>query len=279
MNDKYTVSLKKLLDNPEVKPLIDKALSSYPLYEPAHKIVYAYIPTREELNKKILNAYKYREIGFETVGRFIDELEISMNEIMPYYNSLYKSIDMMNELDNIFENVDIEELFDEQREGSSKGNSKGSSEGSSKGTSESNNTSNATSESKTNSNVESYNKNVESQTPQNDIRTQNTEIDSVSYADKITWNHNNSNDSATNTGSDTTKSSTDSKVSNESTQSTTGETSEETKGNTTHKLHRKGNQGVNTYAHDLLEFRELFINIEQQIINDRRIRELFMQIW
>ena len=211
MNDKYTVSLKKLLDNPEVKPLIDKALSTYPLYEPSHKIVYAYIPSREELNKKILNAYKYREIGFETVGRFIDELEISMMEIMPYYNSLYKSIDMMNELDNIFENVDIEELFDEQREGTSKGSSKGSSEGSSKGSSESNNNSEASSESKTNSNVESFNKNVESQTPQNDISTQNTEIDRVSYADKITWNHNNSNDSATNKGSDTTKSSTDSK--------------------------------------------------------------------
>lgn len=271
MIDRYTVTLKKLLDNEETKPLIDKALSTYPLYEAAHKLVYAHIPTREELNKKILNAYKYREIGFETVGRFIDELEISMNEIMPYYNSLYKSIDMMNELDNIFENVDIEELFDEQREGTSKG----SSEGSSKGTSLSTNNSEASSESKTTANTESYNKNVESNTPQSDISTQNTDIDNVSYADKITWNHNNSNDSATNTGTDTTNSNTSSSVNNESAQ----ETNEETTGSTTHTLKRKGNQGVNTYAHDLLEFRELFVNIEQQIINDRRIRELFMQIW
>ena len=53
----------------------------------------------------------------------------------------------------------------------------------------------------------------------------------------------------------------------------------ESSGTVKHTMNKKGNQGVNTYAHDLLEFRELFINIEQQIIKDERISELFMRVY
>ena len=90
---KYTVVLKTLLDNKEAKEKIEKALSSYPIYTATSKNEYIpnIIPTRSELNEKILNYYKYREIGFETFGRFVDELEIAMKEIMPYYNQLYES--------------------------------------------------------------------------------------------------------------------------------------------------------------------------------------------
>ena len=93
---KYTIVLKTLLDDPETKALIDKAMSTYPLYEKRseEKYIPSYIPTREQLNKKILDYYKYREIGFETVGRFLTELEVALNEIMPYYNQLY--IDQIN---------------------------------------------------------------------------------------------------------------------------------------------------------------------------------------
>ena len=72
MYAKYTVVLNRLLADPATKERIDQALSTYPLYEKKSKQEYipAYIPTREELNAKILRHYKYREIGFETVGRF-----------------------------------------------------------------------------------------------------------------------------------------------------------------------------------------------------------------
>lgn len=36
----------------------------------------------------------------------------------------------------------------------------------------------------------------------------------------------------------------------------------------TRTVHRKGNHGVNTYAHDMLEFRQTLINIDMQIIAD-----------
>lgn len=46
---------------------------------------------REVLEKKILKHYYVREIGMETVGLWKHYLDMKMNEIMPYYNQLYKS--------------------------------------------------------------------------------------------------------------------------------------------------------------------------------------------
>ena len=271
LSAKYTVVLKTLLDDENVKPLIDKAMSTYPTYTPIHPGLYAFIPTREELNKKILSFYKYREIGFETIGRFLDELETSLCEIMPYYNQLYKSVDIMNNIDDIFGNVDIVETFEQDSEGTSKGTSEGSTSGTSNGSS----SGTASTNSETSSNVNSYNKNVSSDTPQGNISTSNTGIDSVTHASNISWSHDTANDSGTTSGTDTSSS--------ESTNTTTSEASNtsnnETEEHLTHTLTKKGNQGVNTYAHDMLEFRELFMNIEQRIIHDDRIAELFMLVY
>ena len=120
---KYTIVLKTLLDNPETKEKIYSALSSYPLYQSDNEEYYTKLlmPTREILNEKILNHYKYREIGFETVGRFIDELEIAMNEIIPRYNQLFKTVEIGASLDSIFDNVDWVSTHTETIRGTSSG--------------------------------------------------------------------------------------------------------------------------------------------------------------
>lgn len=46
---------------------------------------------RMPLCKKILKHYYTREIGLETVGLWKHFLSMKLNEIMPYYNQLYKS--------------------------------------------------------------------------------------------------------------------------------------------------------------------------------------------
>lgn len=46
---------------------------------------------RKILNEKILNHYWWREIGLETPQMFRDRLVAKLNEIMPYYNQLYRS--------------------------------------------------------------------------------------------------------------------------------------------------------------------------------------------
>lgn len=54
----------------------------YPLYDITHK---------EELEKKILYHYYNYEIGEDTYGAFKFNLNKTLNEIMPYYNKIYKA--------------------------------------------------------------------------------------------------------------------------------------------------------------------------------------------
>jgi len=256
---RYTEVLCNLLENEEVKPLIDKALSTYPMYVAKNDNNYSIVPTREELNRKLLNFYKYREIGTETVGRFIEELEIAMNEIMPYYYQLFKSADVLNGIDDPFGNVDITESFEQ------------TSTGESTSSSESNATSSSTSSgsSETNANQTTNDKAIKSLTPDGQLNIGTKDINSVSYGDEAGWTQNLS-ESSTN-GSDSSEGSSES--------SSEGTSSSESKGTLKHTFTKVGNQGVNTYAHDLKELRETFLNIEQMIINDRRISELFMNVY
>lgn len=60
----------------------DLGLKNYPIFSESH---------RQELNEKIVNHFRYREIGYETVTQFIFALNRKMFEIMPFYNQLYES--------------------------------------------------------------------------------------------------------------------------------------------------------------------------------------------
>jgi hypothetical protein len=62
--------------------LPDDGLQHYPIFDEAH---------RDALNQKILDRFWNREIGQETPSMFRLALRRKMNEIMPYYNQLYKS--------------------------------------------------------------------------------------------------------------------------------------------------------------------------------------------
>lgn len=250
---KYTVVLKTLLDDPACKEAIYKALSSYPLYHSDNEEYYTQLlmPTRESLNEKLLNHYKYREIGFETVARFIDELEIAMKEIMPRYNQLFKTVEIGGSLESIFDNVDYMESTKEISRGSTSGSGSTNSHSTDSTSSNTDMTDNA--------------KMVHSETPQNNLDKSATEIDSVPYADDMQWNKNISSSAQSSNGE---------------TESNATNTSESTNEQEVEIIHtKKGNQGVNTYAHDILKYRETVINVEQQLITDKRIQELFMLVY
>lgn len=74
---KYTTELRYLVDQG-----FDFQLTEYPLFDESY---------RATLNKKILDHYRYREIGFETPARFRHQLKTKLNEIMPFYNKMYES--------------------------------------------------------------------------------------------------------------------------------------------------------------------------------------------
>lgn len=242
----YTEVLINLLNNPLAKEKIDTAMSTYPLYQSKSKEEYipVYIPTREKLNNKILNYYKYREIGFETFGRFLQELETALIEIMPRYNQLYFSADQDF---NVTYNVDYKRTIDRDKQG----------------TNNLETTSQASDTTNTTASVNNYSKNVNSQTPQGqlDITAQN--INNVTYADNVDWSSNQSSDNGSSTGNSSTSG-------NSSADNTEQESTIET---------TKGNFGVVSAQDLILKYRETILNIDQMIINDPRIQELFMMIY
>jgi len=84
------------IDNVLSKETVDKIFNfDYPIFDETY---------RYPLNKKILRHFYTREIGEETVGLWKLRLQQTLNEVMPYYNQLYKL-----ELDKInpFYSVDL----------------------------------------------------------------------------------------------------------------------------------------------------------------------------
>lgn len=284
---KYTVVLKSLMDDTVASEKLNKSLATYPLYksESNNPDVLSIIPSREQLNTKLLNHYKYREIGFETPGRFFDELEIAMNEIMPYYNQILHTVEIMNELDNPFDNVDVVETYDEERTDVSTGQTSTEMTDTSTGQTSSETSSNSSSETSgtTSADIEATHKQdhlkKSSDTPQNSV------LDIDNYLSSASKETANDEDKSKETGTSSTDSSTTSAGTSETETSANSNGTSETEssassnGTVKHTLTRKGNQGVNTYAHDIIEFRTSIINIEQMIITDKRIRELFMLVY
>lgn len=154
---KYTITIKNLINNH-----FDFGLTSYPIFNESY---------RETLNKKILNHYYENEIGFETAELFKFYLNNKMNEIMPYYNELYKAQE--NAIQNILGNIDLYE--DSNR----------------KNNNEVNTTSN--SQSKTN--------NLFQDTPQGQISF--TDIEDQKWATNLTLNKGDINDSSVSSGENT----------------------------------------------------------------------------
>lgn len=149
---KYTTTIKSLIDNN-----FDFGLKDYPIFDPEY---------REHLNDMILKHYYMAEIGFETATLFKQYLNNKMNEIMPYYNTLYQlQKDLLNSGGAIDQNVNLTETY----------------------------THNVTTEgtSESNSNSTNENKNVSQNTPQGNLTQQN--INNFNYADSINMGSNNSN--------------------------------------------------------------------------------------
>jgi hypothetical protein len=274
---KYTVVLHTLMTDPQLKEQLDLALSTYPLYK-AGKL-YDLIPTRDQLNDRLLNHYKYREIGFETIGRFLDELKITMGEIMPRYNELFKTVEIMAELPSPFDNVDVVETFEEQKTNTSTSDTTTGSTTSGTSNDSTQTTGTAEDSTQTTGTASSHNKHVNSKTPQDGISIPAEGIDSVDYADEAQWNKDTSTTGGTSTSNGSTSGSSTSNGSTSETSEGSANVINEGSETTTHTYTKKGNQGVNTYAHDMNEFRTSIIDVMDQIVNDRRIRELFMLVY
>lgn len=202
---------------------------------------------KRAFERKVIDHYRFRQIGQETVGRWLHYFRTRIREIMPYYIQLYESAALMESLDDPFGNVDITETFESTTEGTTKGSS--SSTADSMG--ESGGTTNTTT-------IEDKAQKF-SNTPQGSISNLDSYMTEATVEDNIITN--NGHHSETNTHE------------SNSSASSEGESSETVR----HTLTRKGNQGVNTYAHDMKELRETFLNVDMMIIEN--LNDLFLGVY
>lgn len=262
MYAKYTVVLNELMKDERVSERLNEALSSYPIYTKKSQEQYipSIVPNRSELNQKILNHYKYREIGFETVGRFLDELEIAMNEIMPYYNQLFFTLDQDY---NILFNADYTRDIEITKAGEDQSDTTSTISNKTENT--------AHDESSVDSSNQDLSKHIQSQTPQSELDITAENIDSVSYADQVDWNKSNAQGTSSTSGE--SSSSTDHEGTGNVQANTTREENE-------HSLETvRGNYGMVSSQQLVAQFRKLIRNVERDIIMDDRIQELFMMIY
>lgn len=203
---------------------------------------------RQVLCRKILKHYYTREIAHETVGRWKLALNAKLNEIMPYYNQLYKS--ELLEF-NPFYDVDLTR----SREGS----------GTSNRTSNNTETNSATSKNVSSgsgtSNTVTLNR--FSDTPQNSMDTQGI-ADSVPLTTVTKVNEDNT----------TTNESTDTLTRNDT---KTGNGTENINNTDKYIETVKGKQGTENYSSLLKKFRETFLNIDMMIIED--CSDCFFTLW
>lgn len=203
---------------------------------------------RQILCRKILKHYYTREIAHETVGRWKLALNAKLNEIMPYYNQLYKS--ELLEF-NPFYDVDLTR----SREGSGTSNKTSNNTETNSGTSKNVSNSSGT------SNTDTLNR--FSDTPQNSMDTQGIG-DSVPLTTVTKVNEDNM----------TTNESTDTLTRNDN---KTGSGTENINNTDKYIETVKGKQGTENYSSLLKKFRETFLNIDMMIIED--CSDCFFTLW
>ena len=164
MMAKYTITIKTLIDNN-----FDFQMTNYPIFDENY---------REILNNNILHHYYENEIGFETAPLFRFYLNQKLNEIMPYYNELYKVQKKLIDDNLLLNNVNLRE----ELQGS--------------------NTNNTTTTGNSTSQSTNKGKNLFQDTPQGNISQQDINAQNV-YATNITLNDNSINDNSSANGSGT----------------------------------------------------------------------------
>ena len=275
---KYTTELRYLIESG-----FDIGLKDYPIFDENY---------REPLNRKIINHYYFREIGFETAELFKRYLNNTMNEIMPYYNQLFKS--ELLEF-NPFYNVDKTVTADKNN--NSVSDFVGNISGKNTQTADTENTqtnngkqqtttaATSTGESMGNSTTTNRNKNVSSDTPQGFLSINSIENETYASAAEMGNAESINNSKATSNNAEngitdqTTADETKATGNSKSNATTETDTANKTTSNDFENYisHVIGKSEGETYSEMLMKFRETFLNIDMMIIDE--LKTCFMMIY
>lgn len=239
---KYTTELGTL-----IKMGFEPGLNDYPIFDEAY---------RDVLNSKIINHFRYCEIGSETPGRFNHYLKSTMAEIMPYYNKLYRS-----------ELLDFNPLYDVDYTETSKKTTAGESDTTTNRTATGTNDNTQTLDTSTDNNQTEDLFTVGSDTPGGLISV--GDIKSNTWASNANKSENIRENITTNTGTVTDD--------GETTLTETGGIGVTVNNVDDYIKTVQGKTGGKNYSEMLLDFRATLLNIDMQIIKDLKI--LFMGVY
>lgn len=206
---------------------------------------------KERLQQKIVDHYRFRQIGQETPGRFKHYLKTRMREIMPYYVQVYEFDAKFRNIEDPLESYNLVETFQQSTAGTGK-------------VTGTNNLHNSGTTSRSGSNTTEGETNKSSRfsdTPQGSI----TNLDM--YLTNATLEDETSSQQATVTE----------EVGDESTTTGTQQQNTEDSGTQEHTLTRRGNIGVQPLGGEVQNIRSAFINIDMQIIDE--LKDLFLQVY
>lgn len=229
---------------------------------------------RSVLCQKILKHYYLREIGAETVGIWMLWMNTRLEEIMPYYNQLYESAKI--EFDPMHD-VDLTRKHERNVDGTSKEDGTRTDNTTGKRTLTGNRDTDSTGSStrNTTSGSDETKRDLYSDTPQGTI----TGLENGNYltnARKITNNVNGTGNEETNTTENT---GTNYSETEDTTGKVDGITSNTGSSSTTEDYLETitGKQGTESFSSLLNKFRETFLNIDMQVIEE--FSDLFFGLW
>lgn len=240
----YTTEVRTICENYAGYPHFSGEMSVADIIEKSRTKIFDFsFPIFDEkyrsvLETKIIKHYYTREIGLETTGLWKLKLDTKMNEIMPYYNQLYSSA--LLEF-NPFYDVDITRKHNTRSDGTRNETNENKSNGAKQNTTNSNST----------------NRNLYSDTPQGAL----TGVETETYLTNATKDMLESTDNSNSNFNTSANGKSDSVIKNVEDYLETV----------------KGKQGTEDYSSLLLKYRETFLNIDLQIIEE--LSDLFLNLW
>lgn len=100
-NSKVTLELRELVENG-----VDIWAFDYPSYYKGDE--------KKAFEQKVIDHYYFRQIGQETVGRFLHYFRAKIREIMPLYIQRYESVDLYKSIEDPLESYSLTETLERQ---------------------------------------------------------------------------------------------------------------------------------------------------------------------
>lgn len=285
---KYTVEVRFLCETyagytesqgfQKVDEIIDtaqlKIFGNYPIFDENYRHV---------LNHNILKHYYTQEIGAETPGLWLLWLNTKLSEIMPYYNQLYKSalIDFNPMYDTDYtETQDVNKVESKDQTSSERKTLEEGSQNSAESTAQSTDKTKSTQDVTDKSTQDTGDLNQYSDTPQGDLTGQELFGKYLTNVRKTSGTT-----TASSTGKQIGDASSESSSSSNSSSSTSHDLTDNANSTLKHQInnldkyikHVIGKTPGTSYSRLLQEFRETFLNIDMQVIEE--LSDLFMLLW